>query len=67
MNYLRILQTSSSLIIVLLLTGGQPSLADEPQEIVVTENRSPINILEIAGNTAVIDSYEIRITNPRHP
>ncbi len=50
-----------------MLATGQSSAADKPQEIVVTENRSPISILEIAGNTAQINDDEIRITNPNHP
>ena len=41
--------------------------AAEPQEIVITESRMPVDYLDLTGNTAVIDSEEIFITNPVHP
>ncbi|MBT5891371.1 MAG: TonB-dependent receptor [Chromatiales bacterium] len=53
------------LLYVLQLTAAVN--AAEPQEIVVTENRTPIDYLDLTGNTAVIDSEEIFITNPVHP
>jgi iron complex outermembrane receptor protein len=67
----KISTTGRQILLTTLLLSGLPLTAAvnaaEPQEIVVTESRTPIDYLDLTGNTAVIDSEEIFVTSPVHP
>jgi len=56
-------------ILLACLTTTSVSAAEQatPQEIVVTENRTAVNYLDLTGNTALLSSKEITITNPSTP
>jgi outer membrane receptor protein involved in Fe transport len=68
---LNILEHSSYVVAISLaclpITPLNASETKAPQEIVVTENRTAVNYLDLTGNTALLDRKEIVITNAIHP